>query len=143
MCGPAIGLIGAAVSGLGSFVAAGAQADAQEKQAEYYDRQADYERDKGQFEGEREDRQRRKIQGQQQNAIANTGFEQTDFAEVFEDSARESNLDVQVTLANAERKAQSLNEQAEIKRAEASATRTTGAIGAISPLIKGFGSALG
>lgn len=143
MCGPAIGLIGALASGIGSMVSAGATADAQNKQAAYYDRQADYERQKGQFEGEREDRKRRKIHGQQNNAVYNTGFELTDFSDVLDDAARESNLDVKITLANAERKAQSLNEQAEIKRAEASATKTAGAIGAISPILKGVGGLFG
>lgn len=141
MCGPLAMLAGPVISGVGSMMAASASADADNQQAAYYDRQAEQEREKGQFESERADREKGKIQGQAQNAISNTGFAQDDFAEVVEDSARESNLDVRITLANAEMKAQSLNEQAAIKRSEADAKKTGGAIGAIAPIIKGFGSA--
>jgi multidrug efflux pump subunit AcrA (membrane-fusion protein) len=135
-----MGLIGAGVSAIGSIASANAQANAQEQQAAYYDRQAERERKKGAYESAREDRKNRKIAGSQRNRAANSGLSMDTFEAVMDDTLIEGNLDEQAIRYSAETQAQSLNEQAAIKRSEAGATRQAGMFGAISPMIKSVGT---
>lgn len=142
MCGPALALAGAAMQGIGAIAGANAQANAKEAQADYYDRQADKRRQQGQFDSERKDREHNKLRGKQQNTIGHSGLAAEDYTDVVEDSEREMALDIEAIRWGAEQEASSLNEQAEIERAEASAVKQGGVLGAISPLIGGASKAI-
>lgn len=142
MCGPAMALVGTGLQAIGTIAGASGTADAKRAQADYYDRQADKRRQEGQFDSERKNREHNKIRGTQQNTIGHSGLAAEDYTDVVEDSERDMALDIEAIRWGAEQEASSLNEQAEIERAEASNIEQGGVLGAISPLINGASKAV-
>jgi hypothetical protein len=63
--------------------------------------------------------------------------------DVLADTTRQTDLDVQAIRYNGEIKAGNFQTQASIFRTKAGAQEQAGFLGALSPLIKGFGSGMG
>ncbi len=131
--------IGGILGAVGSLVSAGMQASAMNAQAQYHDQQARLERKKRIFLEARQRRQTARVEGAQRNAAAGSGFTQASFAPQIEDSYEQALLDEGLVWFNGKKAENDEKSKADIKRAEASAVGFGGAIGAISPVLKGFG----
>lgn len=144
MCMMALGLIGGLVSAIGSVAAGAAQANAANAQAAAYQRQAAAERQQAAFNAERQQQKEIKIISTQRASYLAAGVSlQGSPMDTIADTTREGELDVAAIKYNGEIKAQNFEAQAASFRAKASAAEAGGAIGAISPLIKGFSGGMG
>jgi hypothetical protein len=139
MCMMALGLIGGLVSAAGSMAAASAQADAANQQAAAYERQAAIERQTAFYESERQrDKSIQLIAKQRLGYLsAGVGLQGTPL-DIIADTTRQTELDVAAIRYNGEVKATNFETQAAIFRTKADNAKQAGAIGALSPIIKGF-----
>lgn len=128
--------IGGVLGAVGSLVSAGMQASAMNAQAQYHDQQARLERKKRIFLEARQRRETARLQGKQRNAAAASGFTQASFSPQMEDSYEQALLDEAVVWFSGKKAEYDQRAQADIKRAEAGAAMFSGAIGAISPILK-------
>lgn len=131
--------IGGIVGAIGSMVSAGMQAQAMNAQAAFHDQQARLEKQRRKFLMKRQERETARVEGKQRNTAAGSGFTQGSFSEQMEDTYEQLVLDEGIVWFNGKVAENNEKAKAEIKRAEASATMFSGAIGAISPILKGFG----
>lgn len=144
MCMMALGIIGGVVGAIGSMVSAQGQAQAANDQAAIYARQAAAERAQAEFNAGQTRSKAIKIISQQRTGFLGSGLSlEGSPMDVLADSTRQSELDVAAIRYNGEIKAQNFEMQAQAYRNKAENARTAGVFGAISPLIKGFGGAVG
>ena len=139
MCSPAFAA--AAVTAIGSVVSVAGQANALNAQAAFQDKNARLERERGKFLLDKEQRVSTLQRGKAINLAAASGGTVQDFDPVLFDNELESLQNESAVWFTSESRAQSSEDQAAIKRAEARSVAAGGFIGAISPLLKGFGSA--
>lgn len=153
MCGPAIGLIGAAVSAMGSMAQANAQANAAEYNAKVEKINARSRRQEGLQEAERIGDKFDDLQGQQQAAFGKAGVDPFfgSAMAIFTDTAQARSTDQSTNFINAESAAVGHENKAKQYEYEAKSQRMAGKIGAASSFIGGlkglggggFGSSLG
>ncbi|MDJ0513016.1 MAG: hypothetical protein QNJ62_06200 [Methyloceanibacter sp.] len=144
MCVPAVGLVlgavGAVASAAGSVIAGQQQARALERQADFEQEQARLEREKGEFDATREDERARRLLGLQRASYLAAGVSlEGSPGEIIEETAEDTQLDIEAIRFGAERNARNFEQRAEQSRAQASQARTAGYIGAISPIVN-FGT---
>ena len=132
--------IGGILGAVGSLVGTMAQVQAMNAQAAYHDQQARLEKTKRVFLEDRERRNQNQIRAKQKNIAAISGFELGDYDDQLSDSFIEGELDKGVVWFSGKKAENDQKSQANIIRAQASATAAGGFIGALSPVIKGFGS---
>lgn len=145
MCAPAIGLIGAAVSAVGSMASASAQASTHQYNAQVARINARSERWEGASQQEDIWEKSRRTEG---TAIANTakggvdpGFGSAALA-IFGDNFETSTRDANRAYINAESRAVAQENKARQEEAQAKAAKTSGALGAASTFLGGLGGAV-
>jgi len=140
----ALGIIGGVVGAMGSIAAGQAQANAANAQAYAYQRQAMLERQQADFNANQQQEKAIKlISAQRAGYLASGVALQGTPLDAIADTTRQSDLDVQAIRYNGEIKAQNFEAQAAVFRTKAASAQQGGLIGALSPLIKGFGGAAG
>jgi len=143
MCAPAIGLIGAGVSAVGSIASANAQAQGHQYNATVAKINARSERWEGQAQQEDIYEKGRRAEG---TAIANTakggidpGFGSAALA-IFGDNYETSSRDANRAYISAESRAVAQENKAKQEEAAAKAAKTSGQISAASSFLGGLGS---
>lgn len=131
--------VGGILSAVGGMVSAMGQASALNAQAQYHDQQARLEKKKRIFLEARQRRQTSRIEGSQRAAAAGSGATQDSFSPQIEDSYEQALLDEGLVWFNGKKAEGDEKAKAAIKRSEASNAAFSGVIGAISPVLKGFG----
>jgi len=136
----ALGIIGGVISAMGSIMAGQASANAANAQAAAYQRQAAAERQQAEFNANMQQEKAIKLISTQRAGYLAAGVSlQGSPLDAIADTTRQTDLDVQAIKYNGEIKAQNFEAQALAFKAKADAAQTSGIVGAISPLIKGFG----
>lgn len=136
----ALGLIGGIVGAIGSVASGMAGAASSRAQADAYARQAALERQQADFNANQQQDKAIHLIGAQRTAMLGAGVSlQGTPTDVLLDTTRQSDLDVQAIRYNGEIKAQNFEMQANVFRTKAAGQELGGAIGALSPLIKGVG----
>lgn len=144
MCLPALALVGGIVSGIGAMAGASAQANTANAQAAAYERQAAAERMTAQFNADRQLSKNMGLLSQQRTAYLAAGLSlEGSPTDVIEDTARETQIDVEAIKWNGDIKAQNFEAQRDIFKMKADSAMTAGIFGAISPVIKGFSGTFG
>lgn len=140
MCMMALGLIGGLVSAVGSIAAGQAQANSARAQAAVYDRQAAAERLQADYNAKIQRDRSIRLMSQQRAGFLSAGLAlQGSPLDVIADTTRETELDVSAIRFNGEIKAQNFETQAAAYRVKADSAEQAGFIGALSPIIRGFG----
>ena len=149
MCFPAVGavfgLIGSAVSAAGAAAQANAQANQMEYNAKVADINAKTARSEGLYEADKIDDKYDRIGGEQITAATKGGVVPgTGSAALlrFDDTVRNSWLDQSTAIWNKETEAIGYENKAQDLRAQASATRSAGKIGAAGSFLSGLSGAV-
>lgn len=144
MCGPALGLIGAAVSAAGSIASAQSQAATHKYNAQVEKINARQKR----FEGHREQENlRRKYDRVEGESIANASKNGIDpgygsaALVIFGEGGLNKSLDTNAAYISAESEAVAHENRAKQEEAQAKAAKTEGMIGAASSFLSGLGGA--
>jgi hypothetical protein len=142
MCGPVLGIAGAAIGAVTSIMQANAQAAGMEAQADYNERQAVIEGDAGAYEGSRiQDKGNRLISAQITGFTANGINPNAGSAvSVASDSLTEVKMDVAASRYGASIRSSNFKYQSSIDRMNADLTRSAGPINALSGIVGAFGS---
>lgn len=142
--GAVVGIIGGIASAVGSMAAAQASANASRAQADAYRDQAAREREQANFNAQQQEHKAIKLISQQRTAFLSAGVSLYGTPmDVINDSTLQSDLDVQAIRYNGAIKARNFDMQARALDVKAQGQEQAGAIGAIAPLIKGVGGAVG
>jgi hypothetical protein len=140
----AIGIIGAVAGAVGSVVSGMAAAQASRAQADAYRDQAAREREQAAFNSQQQEHKAIKLISTQRTSYLAAGVSLYGTPmDVLDDTTQQSDLDVQAIKYNGEIKARNFDMQARALDVKAQGQEVGGAIGAISPLIKGVGGATG
>ncbi len=141
MCGPVIGILGAAVSAMGSIAQANAQAAGLKSQAQWQERQAKVERMKGNYAIAQQRRQTRALLGAQQATFAASGIDTTGGSpeDVAVATIQEREMDVQARRIQRDEEVARYEYEAANNRAQAKAVKTAGALGAVSAIVGSLG----
>lgn len=144
MCGPAIGLVGAAVSAVGAIAAGNAQAAQAEHNAKIEKINARSRRWEGQKEREQLIEKYEAITGEQRAGFAASGVDPSfgSALDVFSDTQQAAGHDQNVSYVNAETKATAHENKAKEYEFEAKQARQAGAINAASSFLGGLGGAV-
>ena len=141
MCIPAIGLVGGLVSAASSLAGASAQSSQFKAQAKFAERQADLERRRGSVEAARQRQIGESLFGQGIAGFAKAGVGLSGSpTAALSDLRAENELDTDRIRLNARAREDQLRFNAGLSRSRASAARTQGVFGAISPIISAFSS---
>lgn len=145
MCGPAIGLIGAAVSAVGTVAQANAAANAADYNAKVEDINARSRRWEGLQESERISEKYGRLQGQQQAGFSAAGVDPFfgSAMSVFTETQAARGTDQDTNYIGAESRAIAHENKAEQYRFEGKSQRQAGMIGAASGLLSGLGKMAG
>lgn len=136
MCGPALGLIGGLVSGIGSAMGAMQQAASLRAQSALYKRQAAMERDAGSYEAARKSEEARRAAGKQVAGFAANGFGLSGSpGYVLNDTAEQYALDVGAIRYGAAVKSDNLTYQSKIASMNASAAAASAPFAFLSPVL--------
>ncbi len=142
MCGPVMGIVGAAVSAVGAIQSANAQAAGLEAQAEYNKRQALIESDSGRYEAGRTVDKGKRIIGEQIVGFARAGLMPSvgSASDVAKDTQTEIGLDVASIKYGAKIRSSNFNHQAKIDKMNAGLTKQGGIINAVTGMVGAFGN---
>lgn len=145
MCGPALGLVGAAVSAVGSMAAANAQAANHEYNARVEKINARSRRWEGLQESERISEKYEKLQGQQTAGLAKGGVDPFfgSALQIFTGTRFAEGTDQNTNYLNNESQAIAHENKAKQEEYQAKTTRQAGAINAASGFLSGLGKAAG
>lgn len=142
MCGPAIGLIGAAVSAVGSIAQGNAQASAAQYNSQVERINARQKRFEGHKEQEQIANKYDRVEGQGIAAASKGGIDPgygSAALVIFGENAFNESLDKNTAYINAESAAVAHENKAKQYDAEASAAKKSGMIGAASSFLSGLG----
>ena len=141
MCIPAIGLVGGLVSAASSLAGASAQSSQLKAQAKFADRQAAVERQRGSVEAARQRQTGEALFGRGVAGFARAGVSLSGSpTAVLSNIRAENELDTDRIRLNSRAREDQQRFNAGLSRSRASAARTRGVFGAISPLISAFSS---
>lgn len=140
----ALGLVGGAVSAIGSIAAGNANAAASNQQAAAYERQAEAEREQAAFNASQQrEKSIKVISGQRASYLASGLSLEGSPTDTLADTTRTAEMDVAAIRYNGALKADNFQQQAAIFRTKAAGQQQAGFFGALSPLIKGASGAFG
>jgi hypothetical protein len=145
MCGPVLGLVGAAVSAFGSMASAEGQASSAEYNAQVEKINARTQRQKGAVEQERISDKYDKQQGQSIAAAAKSGVDPgygSAALVIFGEGGANKSADMSMAYVNAEGQAVAHENKAKAYENDAKNQRQAGAIGAASSFLSGLGGAM-
>lgn len=139
MCTLVLGLIGTAISAVGS-IAQGQQAAASaDAQARAYEQQAVADQQAAAFEGQRERRRQELLQANARAQVGASGVALSGSpSEVLAANAREGELDIQAIRYSSQLRQNNLRTQADISRFQGKQAKTAGYINAASSVVSGL-----
>lgn len=140
MCGPFLGMIGGAVSAVGSIMTGNAQAASLKAQAAFNKRQGDAEYIKGSVDISKLGREGSRIAGAQEAGYAAAGIEGQTVEDTIKSSSKEIEMDKMSIRFGRDLAASNFRYQADINLMEAKSAKQAGFINALSGIVKLGGS---
>lgn len=140
MCGPALGLIGGLVSGIGAVAGAQAAAAGHEADARMKRRQAELETMAGGYQARRSREKLDRVLGQNRAAMAASGLSLTSGStlDVISDNATEGELDIAAIRWNAGLASDNSRYSAKVSDMNAKSARQSAPIAFLSPVLGSF-----